>query len=402
MSVELSTLGEEAMIIMGQSPPGESYNKERKGIPLINGPSEFGTVHPLEVQWTTKPTKFCMPGDLLFCVRGATAGRLNTADKEYCIGRGLAAIRGKTGKFDNVFLRYVLANGYTRFQARGVGSTFINISAEELAQFPVPAISLAQQRRISEILEKADALLTKCRAAIVQLDTLARSIFLDMFGDPISNNMGWATCRLEELATKITDGTHKTPAYKESGVEFLSAKDLKDGGIEWGTGKFISEEEHCGLIKRCNPEIGDLLLAKSGSLGSVAIIDRAHQFSLFESLCLIKHDRAKVDGQYICNLLRVPSMQTHLLGKNKGVAIKHLHLVDVRNLRVPLPPLSLQVEFKRRISVVSQLNARYRLALARLNELFAALQHRAFNGCLIDSLADCLEDTVRSVSIDCH
>src|SRR5438046_3145318 len=124
MSLRVSRLGDEATIIMGQSPPGSSYNREGCGQPLLNGPSEFGALHPLAVQWTTNPTKLCQAGDILFCVRGATAGRLNQADREYCIGRGLAAIRARPTKYDPAFLRHVLVNGYARFQSRGVGSTF--------------------------------------------------------------------------------------------------------------------------------------------------------------------------------------------------------------------------------------------------------------------------------------
>jgi restriction endonuclease S subunit len=158
MSAPLSKLGDQTTIIMGQSPPGESYNKERAGFPLLNGPTEFGPIHPTEKQWTTEPTKLCEPGDALFCVRGATAGRLNVADKTYCLGRGLAAIRSKPGKFDAGFLLHILRNGYAKFQARGVGSTFINISSEELSKFEVPALPLAEQRRIAGLLDRAEAL----------------------------------------------------------------------------------------------------------------------------------------------------------------------------------------------------------------------------------------------------
>jgi type I restriction enzyme S subunit len=93
MTQPQSRLGTQSIIVMGQSPPGESYNKNGIGIPLLNGPTEFGPEHPIEQQWTTHPTQLCQRGDILFCVRGATAGRLNVADKEYCLGRGVAAIR---------------------------------------------------------------------------------------------------------------------------------------------------------------------------------------------------------------------------------------------------------------------------------------------------------------------
>ena len=78
---------------MGQSPKGENCNNTRQGIPLLNGPTEFGQNCPDPIQYTTEIRKKCLKHDLLFCVRGSTTGRMNWADQEYAIGRGLALIR---------------------------------------------------------------------------------------------------------------------------------------------------------------------------------------------------------------------------------------------------------------------------------------------------------------------
>ena len=86
-------LGDIAQVVMGQSPPGDSCVTQKMGTPLLNGPTEFGSRYPEPVQFTTKPKKFAKKGDLLFCVRGSTTGRMNWADNDYAIGRGLAAIR---------------------------------------------------------------------------------------------------------------------------------------------------------------------------------------------------------------------------------------------------------------------------------------------------------------------
>jgi type I restriction enzyme S subunit len=91
-STSTINLGEVANINMGQSPAGSTYNSEGVGVYLLNGPTEFGEKYPIPLQWTSNPTKMCNDGDVLFCVRGATAGKLNIANDSYCIGRGLAAI----------------------------------------------------------------------------------------------------------------------------------------------------------------------------------------------------------------------------------------------------------------------------------------------------------------------
>ncbi|HYF51403.1 MAG TPA: restriction endonuclease subunit S [Planctomycetota bacterium] len=308
-------------------------------------------------------------GDVLLAKNGTT-GVAALVDRNcvFDIYVSLALLRPKAEVLPEYLCR-VVNSPITKRQfddgLKGIGVP--NLHLKEIPAAKVPLPPLPEQRRIAAILDKAEELRAKRRAALGQLNTLTQAIFLELFGDPMINPQGWKTRTLGDLATKITDGTHKTPIYKQSGVEFLSAKDLKEGGIQWGSGKFISEEEHQELIRRCNPELGDILLAKSGSLGHVAIIDRSHQFSLFESLCLIKHDRELIDGQFLVGMLRSPSMLAHLLEKNKGVAIKHLHLVDVRNLRIPLPPIESQRNFAQRVGKVEKLKTAHRASLAELD-----------------------------------
>src|SRR5438552_1436542 len=85
-------LGAVAQVIMGQAPPGSTYNEEQEGIPLIAGAGDLGDISPRPDLWTTAPTQVCQSGDIIFCVR-ATIGVMNWANKEYCLARGVAAIR---------------------------------------------------------------------------------------------------------------------------------------------------------------------------------------------------------------------------------------------------------------------------------------------------------------------
>lgn len=331
------------------------------------------------------PRNHCKPGDVVIATLGDPNLRacvvpeslresLNKAD---CV-----LLRPDRDRVDAGYLCALLNSDRTIKMASGLvrGQTRGRISMGRLKELKLPLPPLAEQKRIAGILDAADALRAKRRECLAQLDTLLQSTFLDMFGDPVTNPMGWETGSLQDVTTKITDGTHKTPKYTESGVEFLSAKDLKDGGIRWDTGKFISPEEHAQLTRRCNPERGDLLLAKSGSLGSVAIIDRDHEFSLFESLCLIKRDSEKICAPFLACMIRNPMMQVHLLGKNKGIAIKHLHLVDVRGLEIVIPPQDEQRRFAAIVQSIERQKTLQRAHLAELDTLFASLQSRAFRG----------------------
>jgi type I restriction enzyme, S subunit len=377
--VVLSKLGEEATIIMGQSPPGDSYNQDGRGAPLLNGPSEFAAVHPVEKQWTTSPTKFCQAGDVLFCVRGATAGRVNVADKEYCIGRGLAAIRGNAGKFDSGFLRYVLANGYSTFQMRGVGSTFINISAEELAKFPVPALPLPEQRRIAEILDKADALRTRRRAALAQLDTLTQSIFLDMFGDPATNPKGFPIAGMGDVCD-VRDGTHDSPRYVSgAGYPLVTSKNVTGGIVDLTDVNYISEADYAQINKRSKVDRGDIILPMIGTIGSPVLVDHEPCYAI-KNVALIKFTNTSPSALFVHHLLNGRYFDQIVSRKNRGGTQKFVSLGDLRAFPLPLPSRDEQHEFAQRVEAVNRTRTISSALEANLNLLFASLKYRAFRG----------------------
>jgi len=156
----LETIENIADVIMGQSPLGDSYDS-RNGIPLLNGPSEFGTIHPQPIQFTTKPTKFSKIGDILLCVRGSTTGRLNFSNQEYCIGRGLASIRGKINKTDTrwLFYHFKKLQKYILHISTGGGSTFPNINSNLINKILLPCPTFQEQQEISKILSHCDELI---------------------------------------------------------------------------------------------------------------------------------------------------------------------------------------------------------------------------------------------------
>lgn len=144
---------------------------------------------------------------------------------------------------------------------------------------------------------------------------------------------------LAHVCTRITDGTHQTPRYQDQGVIFISAKNIKDGQLDFADRKYITREEHEFLTKSAKPSPGDLLLTKSGSLGDVAVIPELDfEFSIFESLALLKPRRDLVDSNYLYQYIRSPDAARHFHGITTGLAVKHLHLGDLRKLKVFLPP----------------------------------------------------------------
>ncbi len=156
---------------------------------------------------------------------------------------------------------------------------------------------------------------------------------------------------LGQLCTRITDGTHQTPLYQDEGVVFISAKNVKDGQLDFADRKYISRQEHDFLTKSSKPVAGDLLLTKSGSLGDAVVIPELDfEFSIFESLALLKPRKDLVDSHYLHQYIRSPEAAGYFHSITTGLAVKHLHLGDLRKLRVFLPPLPKQQEIAKRLS----------------------------------------------------
>lgn len=188
---EVSTLGELAEIVMGQSPKGADCNSDGHGTPLLNGPTEFGSNHPHPTQFTTHPKKFSKKDDLLFCVRGSTTGRMNWSDKEYAIGRGLAAFRHKKGKEFQSFLKGVIDIKLPELLASATGSTFPNVSKNQLNDLEVILPPLIEQKAIAHILGSLEDKIELNRQINETLEAMAQALFKSWFVDfdPVIDNV---------------------------------------------------------------------------------------------------------------------------------------------------------------------------------------------------------------------
>ncbi len=145
-----ASLSEIAEVIMGQSPSGDTYNELGDGMPLINGPVEFGSFHPVKRKWTTNSIRQSEYGDLIVCVRGSTTGKLVKSDGVYCLGRGVAAIRSRTG--NQPYVDRLFEQNLERMLTHATGSTFPSWSGPTLKQW---TILLPPERLILEYCEVA-------------------------------------------------------------------------------------------------------------------------------------------------------------------------------------------------------------------------------------------------------
>ena len=177
------TLNDIAEVVMGQSPAGDTCNGKGLGLPLLNGPTEFGYVSPTPVQFTTDPKRLSVPDDLLFCVRGSTTGRMNWAQQEYAIGRGLAAIRHKNGPKYRFFLKGIIDCYLPYLLTSATGSTFPNISRDQISKLKVKIPPLSEQKEISDFFAAISLKIELNQRMNETLEGMARSIFKSWFVD---------------------------------------------------------------------------------------------------------------------------------------------------------------------------------------------------------------------------
>jgi len=176
--IEYKRLGDIATIIMGQSPKGDTYNNENVGKPLINGPTEFGRSSPKVTLFTTDSKRECEKGDLIFCVRGSTTGRMNWADQNYSLGRGVCSFRGET-LLATRFIRYALeVNLHGLLQLAG-GGTFPNLTKDTINDFKIPFPKAYEKYAL--IANEYDNLIENNNRRITILEDMAQSLYCEWF-----------------------------------------------------------------------------------------------------------------------------------------------------------------------------------------------------------------------------
>jgi type I restriction enzyme S subunit len=248
-----------------------------------------------------------------------------------------------------------------------------------LAGLTIPLLPLPEQRRIAEILDKADALRAKRRAALAQLDTLTQSIFLDMFGDPATNPKGWPIRKTEDVAEIVSGATPRT-----------DNESYWDGDVNWVTPKELSslESMYIGVTERritrqglvsCAASIlppGSVLFSSRAPIGHTAICTAPMATNQgFKSFV----PRPEVmEPHFLLFWLRL--RRSFLEGLGTGATFKEVSKAVVARIDVCVPPFDLQSQFARRVVALERIRSVQREERGQLDTLFTSLQHHAFRG----------------------
>ena len=375
-------LGDVATIVMGQSPSGSTVSDE-PGVALLNGPTEFGSHHPVPVQFTTAPRKFAQPGDVLFCVRGSTTGRMNWADQEYAIGRGVAAIRHAEDPTLQPLLRGAIEVGLPELLIAATGSTFPNVSASQIADIPYPDLNVEEQHAIANVLGTLDDKIELNRRMNETLEAMARALFKSWFVDfdPVRAKMdgrwrrgeslpglpadlydlfpdrlvdsdlgeipeGWEVKRIDDIAERVAMGPFgssiKVATFVNNGIPVISGQHLGGTLLEDNEYKYITEA-HAEKLANANVKRGDIVFTHAGSIGQASYIPPSSQFERYvisQRQFYMRCDTSKISPLFVVHYFKTPEGQHQLLANTSSTGVPSIArpVTYLRSIELCVPP----------------------------------------------------------------
>jgi type I restriction enzyme S subunit len=367
---------------MGQAPPGAAYNHEGMGWPLVAGASDFGNARPNPGKFTSEAPRLSKVGDIILGVR-ATIGVKVLSDREYCLGRGVAALRPGS-ELDERFLWHWLSAVQPVLASKARGATFKQVTKRDISELELDLPPLAEQRRIADILDRADDLRAKRQAAIDKLDSLTQAIFHDMFGDPKQNPMRWPSVGIKELCSLVVDCEHKTAPIVEEPTPYrmIRTTNVRNGEVNLATTRYVSEETFDIWTRRVVPRAGDVILTREAPVGEAGILRTVGSVFLGQRLMLYRADPVKATPEYLVAMFQSGALNRQFDRHGSGSTVKHLKVPVCENFTVLAPPFELQAEFSERALRVSSLKESDLRALREVTALVSCFQSRAFSGAL--------------------
>jgi type I restriction enzyme S subunit len=371
----IKTLGDVCEVIAGQSPEGEFYNKEGRGVPFYQGKKDFAERFlGSPTTWTTEITKLARPGDILMSVR-APVGPVNLCPIEACIGRGLAAIR-PSSKTGTDFIYYFLESIQSEI-AGTEGAVFASINKAQIANLRCPVPPLEEQKRIVELLDAATARVTELTMCYEKARTHATSLFASALEDALEGNADSPVKNLGNLFDFQNGRGFKKTEWAKSGFPIIRIQNLNSESAPYNyfTGTFD---------QRILVESGDLLFSWSGSIGtsfgphiwqrSAGLLNQ-HIFKVIP--------KVPIDTSYAHYCLRLITAEIER-SVNGAVGLVHITKEKLNKFEIPVPSMEEQKRIVARLDSMraktSEMVAAYDAKLQAAKDLRQSVLEAAFAG----------------------
>ncbi len=344
--MRLLKLSEFGTVVMGMSPSGETYNEKGEGLPLLNGPTEFTNTCPIPKLYTIDSKRECKEGDLIFCVRGSTTGKMNWSDQIYSIGRGVCAIRGNN-LIDTKYIRYCIEHNLQGLLSVAGGGTFPNLKKDDIGNFEIPIVD--NRKKIVEILSAYDDLIENNLKRIKLLEETAQNIYKEWFVNFRFPNYehttinqdtglpeGWEVKKIEEVVKISGGGTPSTkePNFWNGEILWFSPTDLGKNSslVLLDSSKKITNE---GLLKSSAKLLPPMtiLMSSRATIGLFGMINK--ECSTNQGFINIIPNEINYRYYILQNLM---SRKNEIIGKATGTTFKEISKGVFNSMSILKPP----------------------------------------------------------------
>ena len=372
-------LGDVATYINGYAFKPEDRGEE--GLPIIRIQDLTGNAHDLGFYNGEYPKKVEInDGDILISW-SASLGVYIWSEGKALLNQHIFKVVFDKVAIDKNYFVYAVRRKLVEMGMKTHGATMKHIVKKDFDATLIPYPTLDKQAEIAVNLNKVSSIIEAREQELQLLDNLIKARFVEMFGDPVANDMGWNTLHLENACKSIVDCPHSTPSYTNEDTGFMCIRTsiVKKNKILWNDIEYISEDEFVKRIQRKKPEVGDIVYTREGAiLGIAAIIDRDCNVALGQRSMLLSPDIDKCTSEFVCVAMNSDSFLDNVLKGVSGSASPHINVGNIKAFRMIMPPIELQKQFSNFVKQVDKSKVKVQKALDETQKLFDSLMQQYF------------------------
>jgi len=237
---------------------------------------------------------------------------------------------------------------YYALRAAEVPDTGYNRHFKWLRELSFKHPTYNEQQKIADILDKTSELIAGRKKQLEKLDLLVKSRFVEMFGDPVTNPMGWEVCKLGDVAEAIDPHpSHRTPPVSEEGIPYIGIAECnyQTLKIDFERARRVGLDVLNEHLDRYSVDEGDFIIGKIGTIGRPFFIPPEQTYTLSANTVLIKPKNSRISPSYLLKLFQSDYIENQITSERKETSQPALGIQKVRNILILLPPLSLQTRF---------------------------------------------------------
>jgi len=380
VSWPLAKLDNHVDILSGFAFKSENFNDRGEGLPLVRIRDVVPGVSDTYYSGEYSSEFLLSDGDLLIGMDG-DFNRARWSGGRALLNQRVCKITAKCESLDQGYLYHFLPKALDKIHAETPAVTVKHLSVKGIRAIEIPLPPLSEQKRIASILDKADAIRRKRQQAIQLADDFLRAVFLDMFGDPVTNPKGWEVRPLGQISN--FENGDRSSAYPSGddlvpeGVLFLSTKNIVADTLNLGSCQYITEEKYLAL-SRGKARKGDLIITLRGTLGSCCVFDCEHEKAFINAQMMIIRPGPGVGNIFLHDLLVSKAIKNHLQSIGQGAAVPQLTAKQLKELMLPTPPIQEQQRYEKiRDSVLASIK---KMQSESEVGLFKAITQKTFRG----------------------